>query len=306
MRERVRVRVPATTANLGPGFDCLGMALELFNEVAVEVGRGLVFSLEGYGAQSLPQDRRNLVYRGLAAVFDKAGVGIPGLRIFARNAVPPGRGLGSSAAAVVEGMVAGNLLLGEPFSREELLAMGAGMEGHPDNVAPALFGGCQAVGREGDGFIRALVPLPAGLLAVLFIPEFEMPTRKARVLLPPQVSREDAVFNLARVAFLVRALVTGELEYLRPGTQDRLHQPARQALFPAMGRLFEAALQAGARGVFLSGAGSSILAFTDGEEKAPEIARALEKAAAGAGVGGRSLITRPSLRGAEERPWKEE
>jgi homoserine kinase len=306
MRERVRVRVPATTANLGPGFDCLGMALELFNEVAAEVGHELEFSLEGYGAQTLPRDRRNLVYRGLAAVFERAGVRVPGLKIFARNDVPLARGLGSSAAAVVGGMVAGNLLLGEPLSREELLALGAGMEGHPDNVAPALFGGCQAVARNGEGFVRAPLPLPPGLLAVLFIPEFEMPTKKARVLLPPQVSREDAVFNLARVAFLVRALVTGELEYLRQGTRDRLHQPARQALFPAMGRLFEAALQVGAVGVFLSGAGSSILAFSDGEKKAPGIAQALERAAVGAGVAGRSLITRPSPRGAEEMPWKEE
>jgi homoserine kinase len=280
--------------------------LEIFIVVAVEGGVGLEFSVEGYGAARLPQDRRNLVYRGLEVVFKRAGVGIPGLRIYIRNGVPPGRGLGSSAAAVVGGMVAAGLLLGKAFPREELLALGAGIEGHADNVAPALFGGCQAVARDGEGFIRAPVPVPDGLLAVLFIPEFEMPTRKARVLLAPQVSREDAVFNLARVAFLVRALVTGELEYLRPGTQDRLHQPARQALFPAMGRLFEAALQAGARGVFLSGAGSSILAFIDGEKKAPGIARAMEKAAAGVGVAGRSLVTRPSPRGAEEMPWKEE
>jgi len=301
----VRVRVPATTANLGPGFDCLGMALELSNEVGVEMGEGLSFSLEGYGAATLPQDRRNLVYRGAAAVFERAGVGIAGLRILASNAVPVGRGLGSSAAAVVGGLMAANLLLGEPMTSEELLALAAGIEGHPDNVAPALFGGCQAVARDRDRFIRASVPLPAGLLAVLFIPEFDMPTRKARVLLSPQVSREDAVFNLARVAFLVRALATGELEYLGPGTQDRLHQPARQALFPAMGKLFEAAMSAGARGVFLSGAGSSVLALTDEEEKAPGIARALETAAAGAGVGGHSLITRPSPKGAEEMPWKE-
>src|SRR3989304_5544645 len=112
MRERVRVSVPATTANLGPGFDCLGMALELFNEVAVEPGRGLEFSLEGYGAESLPQDRRNLVYRGLAAVFQRAGAVVPGLRIFARNAVPPGRGLGSSAAAVGGGVGVGGGLPG--------------------------------------------------------------------------------------------------------------------------------------------------------------------------------------------------
>jgi homoserine kinase len=306
MRERVRVRVPATTANLGPGFDCLGMALELYNDVAVELREGLDFAVNGYGATSLPRDKRNLVYRALALVFEKAGTPVPGMRIFSWNAVPPARGLGSSAAAVVGGMVAANLLIGEKFSGEELLAFAAGIEGHPDNVAPAIFGGCQAVARDGDRFARAPVPVPKSLLAVLFTPQFEMPTKKARVLLPPQVSREDAVFNLARVAFLVRALTTGEMEYLREGTQDRLHQPARRALFPAMEKLFSAALDAGARGAFLSGAGSSILAFSDDEKEAFTIARALEKAAAALGVEGHSLVTRPSPRGAEEMPWKEE
>src|SRR3972149_5341019 len=135
MRERVRVSVPATPANLGPGFDCLGMALEVFNDVAVGPGRGLEFSLEGYGAESLPQDRRNLVYRGLAAVFQRAGAVVPGLRIFARNAVPPGRGLGSSAAAVVGGMDERDLVLVTGKNRFEVQKEGGGMEGHPDNVA---------------------------------------------------------------------------------------------------------------------------------------------------------------------------
>ena len=298
MRDKVRVRVPATAANLGPGFDCLGMALELWNEVGVERGEGLSFSIEGEGKDIIARSTRNLVFRGVEAVFNRTGTQVPGLRLSSLNRIPLARGLGSSAAAVAGGMVAGNLLLGEPLAPEELLVLGTALEGHPDNVAPALLGGCQIVARDGDRVVSVPVPLPPGLLLALFIPDFPMPTRKARALLSPQVPREDAVFNISRAALLVRALTTGELEHLALGTQDRLHQPARRALFPAMERLFQAAREAGAYGVCLSGAGSAILALTDGQDKAEEIGRALEGAAGKEGLAGKALVTRPSLQGA--------
>ncbi|MDP2952053.1 MAG: homoserine kinase, partial [Chloroflexota bacterium] len=209
--------------------------------------------------------------------------------------IPLRRGLGSSAAAVVGGLMAGQELLGRPLSPQQLLGLATELEGHPDNVAPALMGGCQVV-VGGSEIVSAPVPLPRGLVAALFIPDFEIPTREARAVLPQQVSRADAVYNVGRAALLVAALATGQLGYLRIATQDRLHQPARQALFPAMERVFQAALEAGALGVFLSGSGSTILALVKG--RASPVAQAMARAAREAGVKGRTKIARPSLQGA--------
>ncbi|MEK7777709.1 MAG: homoserine kinase, partial [Chloroflexota bacterium] len=174
------------------------------------------------------------------------------------------------------------------------------MEGHPDNVTPALFGGCQIVVRDQETLVHAQVPFPENLRAVMFIPDTPMPTEKARGILPSQVSREDAVYNAGRVALLVNALATGRLEYLSVATQDRLHQPARQALMPAMRLLFRSALEAGALGVFLSGAGPTVLALTQGRELtiAYEMADMADKAQ----LPGQVRITRPIMQGAHITP----
>ena len=295
--EKSIVRVPATTANLGPGFDCLGIALDIFNELTVAQTHSLNIIVQGEGTGQISLRQDNLVYRAIATVFAKLGKPVPELSLNCLNRIPLARGLGSSAAAVAGGLVAANELLGKPLSSDELLQLGAGMEGHADNIAPALFGGCQLVYREEDRYHHVPVPLPKGLTAVLFIPDFAMSTAKARNILPPKVSRADAVFNIGRVSLLTLAMSTGKLEYLKIATQDRLHQPARQSMFPAMENIFKAALEAGALGAFLSGAGSTILAFTEGESLSGEIGKAMQDAATKAGVNGRVQVARPSAQG---------
>jgi homoserine kinase len=206
------------------------------------------------------------------------------------------RGLGSSASAIVGGLVAANYLAGEPFKREELLAFTMQMEHHPDNLAPCLLGGCRVVVVDGGVPIARAVPLPEGLGVVLYVPEFEIPTPVARAVLPGMVPIKDAIFNAGRVALLVNALATGSLDDLRVATQDRLHQPARSVLFPAMNDIFKAALDGGAKGVFLSGSGSTIMALTRGSEET--VGQEMAEAARKAGVPGKVVITRPCLAGA--------
>ena len=295
VRQHVEVKVPATTANLGPGFDCLGMALDLWAMVRLAPGDPQVV-IEGEGAGSLTRGQDNLVHRAVARLFQEAGTTLPDLALHCHNGIPLGRGLGSSAAAVVGGLLAGNALLGGPCSPEELRRMAVSMEGHPDNVAPALLGGCQIVAMEEDEVVSVPVALAGGLRAVLFIPEQSTSTALARAILPPQLSREDAVFNLSRTAILVNALATGNYEYLRLATQDRLHQPQRQEIFPATRLLFRAALEAGALGVFLSGAGPTVLALAAGREMTIgyEMAEVAEKA----GVAGVVRVVELSAQGA--------
>ncbi|MCS7207770.1 MAG: homoserine kinase [Dehalococcoidia bacterium] len=296
LKRRVEVRVPATTANLGPGFDCLGMALELFNLVRLETGRSGVI-ITGEGADTLPAGPENLVYQAVQRAFQRAGHPIPPLALTCRNFIPLARGLGSSSAAIVGGLVAANALMGNPLDIPTLLEMATEIEGHPDNVAPALLGGCQIVVQAEGRLHTAAVPLAPDLRVVVLIPDQPMPTQQARAVLPPQVSRPDAVFNLGRVALLVNALHSRRWDDLALATQDRLHQPARQALFPAMPLIFKAALDAGALGVFLSGAGSSIVALTRGREMT--IGYEMLDMAHKAGVSATVQITRPWPQGAE-------
>ena len=301
--KQITVRVPATTANLGPGFDCLGMALDLWNELRVKVGKGPAVAVAGQGAAELPADRTNLAYRAMELLFEAARLDTPDLLLDCHNEIPLKRGLGSSAAAIVGGLMAANHLLpyvGEsgtrPFATENLLELAVDLEGHPDNVAAALLGGLQLVTREEGNLLSVPVPLPEEIHAVLFIPEMTIATDLARAVLPSQVTKEDAVYNIGRVALLVNALATGRLDDLRIATGDRLHQPYRQRLFPAMKVIFPAALNAGALGVFLSGSGSTILALTAGREVT--VAYKMAEAARKAGVPGEVKITKPTSRGA--------
>lgn len=295
MREQVTVKVPATTANLGPGFDCLGMALDIWNTVHVEVGPS-GFDVVGQGADTLPRGPSNLVHESFRLAFAEAGRPVPEVRITCGNEIPLGRGLGSSSAAAAGGLVAGNEICGRPLSTERLLELAARTEGHPDNAAPALLGGCRIVVRQGDRLVTGAVPLPEDLQAVLFVPDVPMPTGQARDVLPAEVTRHDAVYNMGRVALLVAAFATGDLTHLAVATEDRLHQPARQRLFPAMKNIVQAGLAAGALGVFLSGAGSSVLALTRGREMT--VGYEMADAGAKSGVGGVVKITRPTGRGA--------
>ena len=217
---------------MGPGFDCLGMALDVWNSVRVERHRGpLRIEVSGEGAGEVPDDVTNLVYRSFSLLFEGAGESPPDVRITCDNRIPLGRGLGSSSAAAVAGLVAANEMRGDQLSRLELLEIAARLEGHPDNAAPALFGGCRIVARDDSGeLLSAPVPVPDDLMAVLFVPDVAMPTSEARDLLPAEVPRSDAVYNISRAALLVRAFATGDLAHLDVATGDRLHQPTRQAI----------------------------------------------------------------------------
>ena len=293
--DRFSIDVPATTANLGPGFDCLGMALDIWNTVRIESG-AFGIEISGEGADALPGDESNLIYKAFRRVFQEVDRPVPQLRITCENQVPLARGLGSSTTAVVGGLMAGDEICGRTLTKTRLLEIATEMEGHPDNAAAAIFGGCQIVAQEGDSLLTAGVPIPDGLHAVVFIPSFAMPTGEARALLPASVAREDAVYNIARVALFTTAFATGNLEHLAVATGDRLHQPARQTLFPAMRNIFRAALGAGALGVFLSGAGSSVLALTMGRELT--IAYEMADAADHSNIDGQVKITRPTAEGA--------
>ena len=295
MGSRITVKIPATSANMGPGFDCLGVALDIWNIVSVEVGaRG--FEIYGHGERELPRDESNLVWASVARIFDETGRPMPPMSLTCHNDIPTTRGLGSSSAALVGGLVAGNELCGNPFDKSELLRIAADAEGHPDNVAPALFGGMQISVSHDGGILSAPIPIPEDLSAVLYVPNTPMPTEEARGLLKSEVSRSDAVFNIGRAALLVRALATGDLRHLDTATDDRLHQPARQTIFFPMKNIIRAALGAGALGAFLSGAGSTVLAFAT--EKEFTIGYEMADAAVKSGLSGEVVITKPTNLGA--------
>ena len=284
MPSRITVLVPATSANLGPGFDCLGLALSLTADVTASLG-----------AQAASPHQ--MLVAAAKAAYRAAGRAEPReLSVTWHGELPVARGLGASAAARAAGLVAANALMGEPLTLDELLAVGAELEGHADNVAPALFGGLQVVVRDGETWRRLGVPLPAGLKVVLFVPDFAMPTQESRRKLPQRLSRDDAVFNVGRAALLVAALTQGRWELLDAATEDRLHQPARAKLFPALYDIFDAAKQAGAHAAYLSGGGSTVAALaTQNEER---IARLMQQAAVARGYSGKSVITQPSDEGA--------
>ena len=292
---RITVRVPATSANMGPGFDCLGIALDIWNSVTVEIG-GREFRIYGHGENELPRDESNLVWSSIARIFHETGRPMPGMSLNCYNGIPTTRGLGSSSAALVAGLVAGNELCGNPFGKSDLLRIAADAEGHPDNVAPALFGGMQIAVAHGDRVVNASVPTPENLSAVLYIPDSPMPTEEARDLLGSEVPRTDAVFNIGRASLLVRAMASGDLRYLDIATEDRLHQPARQTLFFPMNNIIRAAMGAGAMGAFLSGAGSTVLAFAT--EKEFTIGYEMADAAVKSGLNGEVVITKPTTLGA--------
>lgn len=290
---RFSVEVPATTANLGPGFDCLGMALELRDKIDLQVRDGEGPLVRGEGAS---RSYCELAHHAAVTLSKRVGKELPALEVCSKNAIPIARGLGSSAAAIVGGLVAANGIFGDILSQDELLSMAVQIEGHPDNVTPALLGGFRAMVLEGEDLYQVEAPLPAYLRVALFIPSFHMPTEESRRLLPTELSRRDAVYNISRAALLVASLATGDMRNLAIATQDRLHQPARAKLFPAMEAIFKAALDVGAKGVFLSGGGPTILAFATEDEAA--IGEAMKSAAASRGVQGEVILTRPSAEGA--------
>lgn len=305
IRDRVLVEVPATSANLGAGYDCAGVALDLANRVELIVdasGEGAVaLEVRGEGRGELPAARDNRFMRGVDAVMRQAGVDGTaqlGWRVAMDNEIPLARGLGSSAAATVGGLVAGNALIPEPLPVATLLALAAEIEGHADNAAPALLGGFVLVARV-DGALRTVrFEAPPGLRAVLFIPELRLRTSDMRAALPAEVPMPDAVANLGAVALGVAGLATGRLDLLGALTVDRLHEPYRAKAYPQLPRLVEAARSAGALGACLSGAGSTILAFADTAATASTVEAALAAAARETELPGRAMVVTPQNAGA--------
>ena len=306
---RITVLAPATTANLGPGFDCLGMALDIWNRLEVVVGdaesttapaasgdAAADVEVIGEGAGELSAGLDNLVYQAMEFLFHEAGEDMPPVRLRCQNEIPLKRGLGSSAAAIAGGLAAANALASTRFSSNELLEMAVTIEGHPDNVAAAVLGGLQLVVADGNRILTAQINVPPEIHTVLFVPSVRIATSDAREVLPGSVTRADAVFNMSRAALLVAGMTGNHPEYLAEATRDSLHQPYRQPLFPAMKLLFQAALDAGALGAFLSGSGSTVLALTQGREMT--VAYEMAEAAKQMGVEGQVRVTLPTLQGA--------
>lgn len=262
----VKVRVPGTSANCGPGFDCLGVACTIYNELELKLlpEKKLVIEVSGDGAGNIPTDERNIVWRSIQKLLVKAGKDkeYQGAMIRMHNDVPLSRGLGSSATAIVGGLKAANEYLGNPFSRRDLLQMATDIEVHPDNVAPAIFGGFTvSIVRNGKPECFSLMPR-LNIKLVVAVPDFFLPTKAARAVLPTEVSMQDAVFNIGRAAMLTAALCKGNKSFLRSVFDDALHQPYRAKLIPGMYDVFKAAKSAGALGASMSGAGPCLIAFT--------------------------------------------
>jgi homoserine kinase len=284
---RLEVSVPATSANLGPGFDALGLALDLRTVATLEIpAANPGVRVIGRDAAILGRTR-NLVEDGILHYLMLFGRTLPPYALTVDNRLPVARGLGGSAAATVAGLALGAAALGHDPSRARLLPLAVAMEGHGDNVAAALLGGFVVVWGAGRTIGARSLPVAAGLSAVVFIPERTSSTKAARAILPTQVAQADAVYNIARAALLVDALREGRAADLREAMTDRLHQPYRLPALPHA-PLLDAAREAGAHGAALSGAGSTLLALCD-ETSAAMVAAAMTECAAALGVPGETV-----------------
>lgn len=283
MINSVTVRVPATTANLGPGFDCLGAALTLYNQFAFSrlgssnpdsASDSVKITVTGWESHRVKTDRSNLVYQAFVKFYDKIGQTPPSVVIEINLNVPLARGLGSSATAIVGGLIGANELAGAPLSRSEVIQLAIEMEGHPDNVVPASIGGCRlAVSNDtsyygSSNWTICPVPWHSEIVPVVAIPDFELATETARQVLPASYSRADAIFNTSNFGLLLRGLETGNSEWLRVAMRDRIHQPYRKTLIQGYDVVRQAAINAGAYGVVISGAGPTLLALASSEDAA--------------------------------------
>lgn len=276
----VSVSVPATTANLGPGFDCLGAALTLYNRFSFSLrpgGSELEIQVRGQEAERVKTNSSNLAYQAFVAFYQYLNQAPPPVQIQIQLGVPLARGLGSSATAIVGGLVGANALAGSPLETPQILKLAIALEGHPDNVAPALLGGCRlaASGLPPTEWTICDIPWSESIMPVVAIPEFELSTQAARAVLPQTCNYQDAIFNTAHLGLLLRGLETGNPDWLRSALQDRLHQPYRQSLILGFEAVQAAALESGAYGLVISGAGPTLLALADAA-RAKEIAAGLQ------------------------------
>jgi homoserine kinase len=294
----LRIRVPATSANLGPGFDAFGVALPLLAEFEVRPARAWSVTVEGNGAMDVPLGEDNLFVVAARAAAKSVGSNLAPQHITQRSAIPGSRGLGASAAAIVGGIVAANALAGEPLGRGALLRIATEVEGHADNVAAALYGGFTIALPSADGPVAARFAFPSAWRVCLFVPAATLLTETARAVLPKDVPRGDAVFNLAHASALLAAILKSDGALLSLAMHDRLHEAARMELVPALEEIVAAARDAGAFGAALSGAGPSVIAFAP-TRLAPRVTAAMEEAATVAGAPGRGRVVRVRAAGAQ-------
>jgi homoserine kinase len=299
---KVHIKVPATTANLGPGFDALGLALDLWNEaefIATD-DRKISLKIEGEGKGKLPTDANNTVIDAALQVYDLMGKPCTGMQVRCVNRVPLSSGLGSSSAAMLTGMLGANAMLGNPFSREEILKLAIETEGHPDNVAPAMLGGLVASIIHESHVVSLRLTLTGQRTPIhitVVFPDFDFPTKQARAILPKQVERKDAIYNISRAVIVTEAFRTGDLNMLGEAMTDKLHQPYRLPLIPGAQEAMDAMKRAGASAVALSGAGPSLIAFSSKRETA--IGEAAKRAFAESGLNSRVYKLKISRKGAE-------
>jgi aspartate kinase len=297
----VKVRVPATTANLGSGFDCLGMALSLYLDIEMEkIDCGFVFQAEGEGSEILSSDRNNLIYKAASLVIEKIGLNPEkeGIKISIRNEIPVERGLGSSASAIIGGILAAAELYDLDITREEVLQMAFSLEGHLDNIVPALIGGFTISYRDQNGQIKWVkLDIPHDLRAVVGIPPFTLSTEEMRKVLPKQVSLQDAVDNLSKSALLVNALQQSKWELIPEAMQDRIHQPFRLPFIKGAKNIFSEVQKSGIAGVALSGSGPTIISLVK-DEAENEIIRIMKKTFHSAGIKSQVILLDPDLDGA--------
>ncbi|MGI6453830.1 MAG: homoserine kinase [Syntrophomonadaceae bacterium] len=293
----ITVRVPATSANLGPGFDTLGIALQLFLQVAVETspnGTRIIFCGDGEELVEEETDN-NLIKKAIDYVYAQVGLNPPYLRMTIQNAIPIKRGLGSSAAAIAAGVFLGNELLNNPFTVDQLIKLAVDLEGHADNIVPAIIGGLTTVLETEQGILYHKVPVPGGLTAVVAVPDFTLSTEKSRSVLPPKTDLAYVKKNLQRACFLLAGMFHNDLHSINTAMEDFIYQPARKGLIPGFDKVVDEAIKAGALGVALSGAGPSVIAFTVSNQDA--IGRAMAAAFNNHGIKCRILHLQPSLEG---------
>ena len=276
-----RVSVPATTANIGPGFDCLGAALTRYNHftfASPSTAETLQIIVQGLDSDRVTTDASNLAYVAFQKFFQKIGQPVPALSLKIELDVPLARGMGSSSTAIVGGILGANAMAGHPLEAPALADLATEIEGHPDNVVPALLGGCRLATANDAGVATVCeVAWHQGIVPILVVPAFEVSTAQARAVLPTEYSRADAVYTMGHLALLIQALATGNGDWLQTAMGDRLHEPYRKSLIPGYAAVTQAARDAGAYGVTISGAGPTLLALGS-VEKATAIAQAMAQA----------------------------
>ena len=257
----IKLQIPATSANLGAGFDALGLALDLYNYVEMEENDRI--DISSADSIPVPTDEKNLIYVSVNDLYRVCGKTLKGLTLRQTNKIPMTRGLGSSSACIAAGLVGANRMLGDPLTADDLVDLAAQIEGHPDNTAPALLGGIVTAVFDGRKVHWVKQEVYTKLKFAAIIPDFELSTEKARACLPKEITHKDAVYNLSRAALFSASLLTGKFENLRTAVHDRLHQPYRMELIPRCREVFDIAYTHGAYAVYISGAGPTVMAIVD-------------------------------------------